>query len=334
MTLFQRKLRIIDYPWHQAHLYRLHALPALFWLAKIRRPLWNRHQRPLPRNFRGGLSESEVKKRAGRGKFDLALLHLDQWCDRISIRAFPFRMMRGATRGVPQVIIMHGTPDDGDNRRRLLSMIGDLPVVCNSEQARQEWDGGEEREDRYGLPQFRAIVHGYRVDEFLNFGLEERRPEAITICSGGDISRWYHGTAIVERLMRDIPALYWYGPMGNRPWCNTYDEYRTMLASSLVYLSPTSRAPMPGSRTEAMLSGCCVVSVPGNDWEAYVRPYYDGVICETYKEIRNVLRFLIGRPEVAYNIGQRGREVARQVFHHERYVAEWMDVLGEIGVTR
>ena len=332
MSIFRRKLGIIDYPWHQAHLYRLHALPANFWMARIRYPLWNHHQRPVPDNFRGGLDEADIRKRIRKGRLGLALLHLDQWCEYDTLRSFPFRMMKNLAQDIPRIIIMHGTPDSPENRRRTLRMIGNLPVVCNSEQARREWDGGEDREDKYDLPQFRTIIHGYKVDEFFNLPLESRRKEAITICSGGSMSRWYHGTTLVERLMRDIPDLHWLGPMGDRKWANTYKEYRVMLASSLIYLSPTRRAPMPGSRTEAMLSGCCIVSVPGNDWREYVHSGDNGVIVNDYRAVRAVLQDLISRPQAAYEMGQRGRDTARLAFEHTRFVEDWCKVLDGIGV--
>jgi len=333
MSLRQRRLRVIDYPWHQVHLYRLTALPADFWLARIRSPLWNYLQRPEPRNYRGGLTVDQIEARINRRRLDLSLLHLDQWCDRDPVRAFPFRLMRSLTRDLPQVLIMHGTPDDPDNRRRILKLIGDLPVVCNSEQAREEWDGGEEREDRYGRPQFTTVIHGYKTDEFLNFPVWERRREAITICSGGDLSRWYHGTAIVERLMRDV-NLHWVGPLGDRPWCHSYSEYKKMLASSLIYFSPTRRAPMPGSRTEAALSGCCIVSVPGNDWESGVVHGVNGYDLESYESIRDCLRYLIAHPSKAHMVGQEGRKRALKAYEHTRYVREWMGLLSEIGVCQ
>ena len=76
-----------------------------------------------------------------------------------------------------RIVIMHGTPDNPRNRLNVLRLIGDLPVVCNSAQAAWEWDGGEERLDRYGLPQFRAIIHGYDVEEFFNYPQDRRRPD-------------------------------------------------------------------------------------------------------------------------------------------------------------
>lgn len=323
-------MKILDYAWHQVHLYRLHALPAEFTLVRYRGLMdWNEAQRPKPPNFAGVLEADEVQVH----DYDLALLHLDQWCDVQPQRALPFRCMVELTRDLPQVLIMHGTPDSPRNRLRVLQMIGDLPVVCNSYQAAREWDNGEGRTDRYGLPQFRAIIHGYQVEEFFNYCLEGRRAEVATICSGADFSAWYHGIPLLKRLRRErsIP-LAWYGPAGDRDWLPNYDAYRDMLASTLVYFSPTRRAPMPGARTEALLSGCCVVSVPGNDWEQYIEDGVDGFIARDYMTAREVLRDLLAHPQMAYEVGQRGREKALQIFNHHRYVAEWLALLGELGV--
>jgi glycosyltransferase involved in cell wall biosynthesis len=322
-------LQILDYPWHQVHSYRLHALPAKFTHLMTRPLLWNVAQRPVPDNWTGGIQIEDCDPH----DYDVALLHLDQWCDgRHNLRAMPYRIMKQIAQDIPRIVIMHGTPEGEENREAILRLIGDLPVICNSPQAAAIWDGGDEREDCHGLPQFRAIIHGYRVDEFSSEPLEKRRREAITICSGGSWSREYHGISLLERLMRDIP-LAWYGPQGNRDWLDNYDDYRAMLASSLIYFSPTRRAPMPGARTEAMLSGCCIVSVPGNGFEDLVAHGATAFIAHTYVEARDALALLLRQPEVAYQVGQQGREAARELFAHGRFVEDWLATLGEIGVS-
>src|SRR3972149_6073257 len=42
-----------------------------------------------------------------------------------------------------------------------------------------------------------------------------------------------------------------------------FDEYRDFLGRSLIYFDPSYLTPMNGARTEAMLSGACVVQVEG-----------------------------------------------------------------------
>ena len=321
-------LRILDYAWHQAHSYRLHALPATFTYVIVRPVVWNEAQRPMPANFAGGVYPDQVRS----NDYDLALLHLDQWCDTSNnLRATPYRLVEQITQGMPQVVIVHGTPDNAANRERMLRLMGDLPVVCNSAAAAVEWDGGEGLLDRYMLPQFRAIIHGYDVEEFWSEPLERRRREAVTICSGGDMSRRYHGLPLVERLKRDVP-LTWYGARGDQPWMEDYHSYRAMLASALIYFSPTRRAPMPGARTEAMLSGCCVVSVPGHDVEEYIEHGETGFIVDSYDEARDTLGMLLRDPETAWRVGQAGREAARRFFHRDRFVEDWLEMLGEMGV--
>lgn len=318
-------MKILDYPWHQAHLYRLATcLPVAFTVAAIRQPTWNIAQRPIPPNV-SFVAEAAIRP----ADYALALLHLDQWCDRLNLRALPFRIMKQITKDLPQVIIMHGTPDSERNRQAILRLVGDLPVVCNSLQAAAEWDGGEERLDCYGLPQFRAIIHGY-VDDFFNYPLD-KRAEAITICSGGELSREYHGLPLVERLKRDVD-LVWYGPRGDRDWKVDYTEYRELLASSLIYFSPTRRAPMPGARTEAMLSGCCVVTTPGNDAENFINSWVNGVVVESYTAARDALRMLLEHPAIAYNLGQAGRELALKIFDPKRYAADWQQIFAEVGL--
>jgi hypothetical protein len=323
-------LRILDHSWHQVHLYRLHALPAEFTILNVRNWVWREEQRPTPLNLRGAIETDAV----GLGQFDLALCHLDQWIDRFPHRGLPFRVMTQLARrlDLPAVCIMHGTPDYPENRVNLLRLLGDVPCVCNSQAAAEEWDGGEGRLDRYGLPQFRSIIHGYDADEFWSEPACRRRRVAISVCSGGSTSAWYHGTPILERLIRDVP-LEWYGPYGNRDWLPSYGEYREMLASSLIYFSPTHRAPMPGARTEAALSGCCVVSVPGQDWHEYIEQGVNGYIVNSYADTVRALRVLLDDHERAWRIGQAGREMAQERFGVERYVNDWLALLEELGVV-
>lgn len=328
-----RRLRILDYPWHQVHSYRLHALPADFWFLDLDPVVWNILQRPIPPNWRGVISPGGVSAT----DFDCMILHLDQWCARheLDLRAMAYRVALQVHHrtGIIPVIIMHGTPDSPENRQAVLRLIGDLPVVCNSGQAAREWDGGDRRADCYGGAQFRHIIHGYNVDEFWSAPADRRDKVVVSVCSGGELSREYHGLPLAERLARDVP-LHIYGPKGNRAWLNSYADYRQMLARSLIYFSPSRRGPMPGARTEAMLSGCCVVTVPGNDAAQYVDHGRTGYIADYYREIVLILRDLLDNPQQAHSVGQAGREAARQLFSADRYVADWLRVLSGLGVAQ
>lgn len=313
-------MRILDYAWHQPHSYRL--MQALhdceFYFLKVGPRTWRDGLRPKPPNFKGFVKTYEL------GKYDLALLHLDQWCDRYALRGYPYRAVNGLIKDIPKVLIMHGTPDGEENRQRILKMIGDDNyMVCNSQQAYEEWNLGPERS--------RAIIHGYNVDEF--YSEKTRRTQAITVCSGGDISREYHGIPLLERMKRDVPALTWIGERGDIPFFNNYERYRNYLASALIYFHPGQRSPMPGARTEAMLSGCCIVSTDNQDTRDYIEHGVTGFLSNDYAELRDVLRLLLAEPRKAYDVGKRGREAAREVFTLSHLRQQWLSLLNDLEVS-
>lgn len=318
-------LRILDHAWHQTHSYRLHALPAEFWFLETGYRTWDESQRPRPANFQGFLDPLEV----GDYAFDLILCHLDQWCDtRYPLRALPYRLVNLAALhhfpGVPRVAIMHGTPDDGGNHKRIMTLLDNTPggapfLVCNSQAAYDGWGLGPERS--------RAIIHGYDVDEF--WSEKTRRLEIITVCSGGEMSREYHGIPLLERIRRDVPVT-WIGARGDRDFFPDYRAYREYLATALIYLHTGKRSPMPGARTEAMLSGCCIVTTDNHDVGDFVDHGHSGFIADSAGELIDILCELLADPSRAYEVGQRGREAARAMFAQDRYVAEWLTLIAEL----
>jgi len=90
---------------------------------------------------------------------------------------------------------------------------------------------------------------------------------------------------------------------------------------------------MPGARTEAMLSGACIVSVPGNDWENYIEHGKTGFIVESYVDAVETLRMLLRDPKMAYNVGKAGRKVARAAFNKGRFVRDWLALLVKLGIN-
>ena len=316
-------LKFLDHAWHQAHSYRLHALPATFeYFVPLGVRYWEPSIRPMPDNFLGYVERPDL------ATYDVILSHVDNWCDRAALRGTPFRIMNliGMEANAVRVCIMHGTPDDEGNRQRIARMFELSPggppfMVCNSEQAYRDWGFGPERS--------RAIIHGYDVDEF--WSSNERRVWAVTVCSAGEISRTYHGVPLLERIRQDVPVI-WVGKCGDLPYFDSYAAYREFLANSLIYVHTGQRSPMPGARTEAMLSGCCVVTTFNNDADRYVEHGVTGFLCDTAAEMIETIQVLLADPQQAYRVGKRGREAARDFFHKDRLVADWLALLDELGV--
>lgn len=286
---------------------------------------WDVHIRPRPTNFKGFVPVEDCPRP------DLVLCHLDNWCDdRVPLRATPYRIVNlVASRlwpDVPRVVIMHGSPDDADNRFKILRLLDNTPggppfMVCNSQQAYHEWGLGPERS--------RAIIHGYTVDEF--FSERTRRLEVITVCTGGNISREYHGIPLLERIQREVPVTRIGGRSADIAKMSSYLQFRQYLASALIYLHTGQRSPMPGARSEAMLSGCCVVSTDNHDAGAYIRHGHTGFLSNNAGALIDTLAMLLRDPRTAYEIGRNGREAAREFFDSRRFASDWLKLFEYLG---
>ncbi len=89
-----------------------------------------------------------------------------------------------------------------------------------------------------------------------------KEPRVVTMISPGGLDKYYDRAffmAIREELAeRDIYHCHITVDWRAKDW----EEYRVLLGRSLIYLNPTKESPMPRARTEAMFSGCCVLTTP------------------------------------------------------------------------
>ncbi len=307
-------LRVLDYHWHCAHGYRLMALPiwTIHYLDPRRIRGWRLDQRPMPGSFGGWVDRYEP------GQYDLVFMHLDNWCDRWPLRAFPFRIMDQVVGDdVPRLCIMHGRPNPGTrNREQILQVLGDGKwLICNSHRAEQEW----------AYPRSATIWHGYDPAEWPRATFTGR-PYAVTVCSGGDTSWQYHGLGIVERLRRDIPELVWLGDQGDFA-CRSYAEYQRVLAGARCYVHTAQWAPMSGARTEAMLCGVPVVTTGNDDEDMLFHDGVDAIVTNNYVRIAAAVRHFLDDPDEARRVGERGRAVAEAELSQAAYQGRWQEFL-------
>ena len=306
--------RILDYFWHAAHGARLLQIPAdwTYFLLGDRQP-WDWRQREIPANLRGFASRYEP------GQYDVALLHLDQWAAEpgYPLRASPYRFLDALITDIPKIVINHGLPEGESNRRRHAELVGNNFLVTNTEMSRAMW----------GLPesQSRAIVPGYDLDEWPE--TTRARNEIVVVMGGSDTPRDHHGVLVTERLKRDGLPVTW---VGQDIRFESFREYRDYLAGSSIFLSPCQWSQHPGARNEAMLCGMAVVSTDYLDEGEYIEHGETGFLSHEYATIRETLERLLADPDLARRVGQRGRERARELFDQKRYVAEWLQLIGEV----
>lgn len=338
-----RKLEIVMTTWHVMHYYDLMMAlkdDANFTLIPNNNRSWRDERflalRPIPPN----LSFAPFYE---KGKYDFAILGVDQQCTNDDLgKTKVFKELNEVITDIPKVVINHGCPvypeflkeagmtdADAEEKCRLLmkALVGNAPMVVNSYTASSEKEWG------WGYP----IWHGMEPSEW--FGDMIKEPRAITALSPAGTDMYYNRACMndtSEQLKRIFGyELQWarvtmYAQKTDQSW----DAYRKFLGKGLVYVDTSFRTPMNRARTEAMLSGCCVVQVDGAHDLDHLTPF--GTIRENVVIVPNnpiaiaeKVNELLQNPRKAMEIGQKGRLFAQQAFNRTRYREDWLRFITE-----
>jgi glycosyltransferase involved in cell wall biosynthesis len=339
------KYKVVDHCWHLAHSYELLKNPALDWhyvMNTYRKWEWT---------IRGTDFPGKWVPYYEPGKYDVAILHLDQSCvdPRIG-KSRLFREMKAALDDIPKIIIMHGTPmydgysedlviNGGEVKRPnsdqfeywegIKDLVGDIPMVVNSHRAKERWGWGD------------VIWHGMDPEEWY-YGLP-KEPRIITSISPAGMSDEYYGRRFLETVRAILAEEYgikhqWllidYTPEMDvkRYHKDAFESLRNFFGRSLIYFDPTGDSPMPRARTEAMLSGCCLVTAANHDVERYITPGENGFIVPRDARVTAKLLadLIYSHPQEAKAIGQRGRETAKELFHIDRFNQDWVNLIDKV----
>lgn len=312
-----KKLKVFGYAWHMAHQYSLiTAFPEFnFYYIKNTIKYWVEESRPVPKNL-------FFVDHYEPGVYDFAILHVDQQCLYGNTKGVPYKMMDEQIKDIPKIVINHGTPHFLDKnpeelKEEMRRMMGDNLMITNSRQAWKEWGFGK------------YIVHGISPVDFKPAAKKENR--IITTiredASNPKKDGWleYHNRDFFNDIKKEIKLTH----IGQDIRFSSYEEYRKYIAESLIYFNPTKHSPMPRSRTEAMLSGCVVVSTPNHDWDEYIINGKNGFLIsgDNVDEAVQILKWLRRNPKKAQQIGLEGRKTAMYYFSPERYRKDWEEII-------
>lgn len=316
------KIRILDTPWHIGHQYEQLKFPwAQFsWLQT--------HRRRYSGSARGDLTSMfEWVIDYEPGKYDVAILHLDQGCIEPGVlergKGSVYTHMNKVIQDIPKIVIMHGTPyypevfpNQQDMIDKINELMGDNYILVNSHRALAQWGWS----DRHGA---RALIHGMDPNEWWDLPKE---PRVVTMISPGGFPAYYDRSFLdyVREGLSEIDIAHCHITVD---WeAKDWTDYRNFLGRSLIYFNPTRESPMPRSRTEAMLSGCCVITTPTQDADTFIRDGENGfIVPRNPAYVVKLIQHLIENPAEAIQIGQRGKETAKKLFNWERYNQEWYE---------
>lgn len=304
-----KDLKVIGVPWHSAHQFELAKLFGQYDLMLNMYRGWGYTSRPMPDNMSEVLSFDKKD-------YDLAILHIDQQCidPRIG-KGLLFKEFKKLTEGMKRVVINHMTPfhDQYENDEviaKIKEMVGDIPMIVNSKQAAAQWG--------FGTP----IIHGLPAHEWEDLPKE---PRVVASLSTGGMNKAYRRELLhvtIDLLKEKGIDLIWIQATKK---CSSWEEYRDYIGRSLLFVHLAWQSPMPRARTEAMLAGCCVITTRHHDIDEYITNGVNGFIIPDNPQAAATLieDLLTNRIKEAREIGQRGKELAKIVFSHERWANDW-----------
>jgi len=256
--------------------------------------------------------------------------------------------MKEAFADIPKIVIMHGTPYypemfksdiTEDNFEAMgftkdqIGMSSELIrlfheaiqgidyVIFNSKTAAKQWGVTDSLKGR-------AIWHGLEASEWLDLPKE---PRVVTMLSPGGLDRYYDRSflrAVKDEL--EIRSIY-HCHITVDVQFKSSEEYKDFLGRSLIYFNPTKESPMPRSRTEAMLSGCCILTTPSQDADMFIKDGENGLIIPRNPEfVADIIEALIHDYKKAVELGQAGKKTAIELFNKERFEKEWREVLDHV----
>jgi glycosyltransferase involved in cell wall biosynthesis len=332
------KLRIFGVVNHLTHQYEMLKLAEYYdveftyLINNVRK--WGEYaHRPIPKRLKWATHYEP-------GKYDLAILHVDQQHVNPDIgKGWLYRDMNEIIQDIPKIVINHGTPmyaemydentvinggvvknRDGSERRipGMKEKIGDNFMIVNSYSAAERWG--------WGYP----LIHGLDPDEWWDLPKE---PRVTLSLSPGGLDKYYNRELIthIKARVPERTGLEIFHTNVNYE-VKDWNDYRNLLGSSLLTLTPFKDSPMPRARTEAMLSGCCVLSSRYQDADKFIENGVNGFILPdnplSYAE--TIYQLVNHNYKEAVDIGQRAKETAKKYFGLERYLKELNHVVHEV----
>lgn len=273
------------------------------------------------------------------GKYDLAILHLDQQAADPAIgKGQLYRQLNEVIQDIPKIVMNHGTPmwdefftedvvvnggtiQTSKGTRQLdgiKKIVGDNFMVVNSYEAVDRWG--------WGYP----LIHGMDADEWWDMPKEPR----VTISlSPGGLDKYYNRqllTAIKSSVMEKCGLSVQHITVNYQ--AHDWDDYRQFVGKSLIYINPMLDSPMPRARTEAMLSGCCVLTSKHHGASDFIEHGVDGLIVPdnpmSYAE--TIYQLVFNHYEEAIKMGQKGKEKAKKLFNSDRYLEDLYNLVVQV----
>ncbi len=274
------------------------------------------------------------------GKYDVAILSVDQQCVDPQIgKGHLYRHLNEVIQDIPKIVINHGTPmwderytedivinggeilDSKGKPRHIDGMkqlVGDNFMIVNSYESVNRWG--------WGYP----LIHGMTQNDWLDLPKE---PLVVLPLSPAGLDKYYN-RQLISHIKEGLPDRVGLEVLHTNVNYAVVDwqDYKETIGRALVTIFPFKDSPMPRSRTEAMLSGSCVLSSRYHNADEFIKTGKNGFIMpdNPLSYIETIDQLVNHNFREAELIGQAGKKTALEYFTEERYQADLYEILTKI----
>jgi glycosyltransferase involved in cell wall biosynthesis/GT2 family glycosyltransferase len=347
-----KRLRILTHRWHVPHQYELyktgHQFDLVVGAGTGLCEQWEWDKRPMPKNCRM-VRFDEIDPR----DYDAKILHFDENVLRPDLCLGKVPADWGDTMlwllrssDLPAIAICHGTPqfvgqydasyagsDLGQilesNRNDIVALLSEATVICNSHQARSEWNFANSQTIWHGFAPCDFPRGVYDRDSFtMNINALRNRPHYNGLFVFEEIAERTADVCKIDCLSTPDPDGY---SQGTSEWAVAkYQNYVREIGRYKAYVNTTLRSPMPRSRGEAMMAGVVTLSMRNHDVDLFIDNGIDGFYAESAVEMAEQLAWLASHPDQAAKMRLASRLTAMNIFNQDRYLAEWSSLLKRV----
>ncbi len=278
------------------------------------------------------------------GKYDVAILSVDQQCTDPQIgKGHLYRHLNEVITDIPKIVINHGTPmwdemysediviNGGEVYGRngqpkpidgMKQLVGDNFMIVNSYESVNRWG--------WGYP----LIHGMTSDDWLDLPKE---PIVVLPLSPAGLDKYYNRQLIshIKEALPERTGIEVVHTNVNYPVMD-FQDYKETIGRALITIFPFRDSPMPRSRTEAMLSGSCVLSSRHHNADEFIKTGVNGFIMpdNPLSYIETIDQLVNYHYKEAVKVGQEAKKTAQKIFSEERYQADLWHIIESVAAGK
>ncbi|MCK4359406.1 MAG: glycosyltransferase family 4 protein [Candidatus Cloacimonetes bacterium] len=178
-----------------------------------------------------------------------------------------------------------------------------------------------------------VIHHAIDVSKFPEYIGGEK--SIITVCNEFPNRDWCCGYLLWVNSTWGLSDVRVYG-RGNKnigeanKGAMSNNKIKKLLLKAGTYFNPSLASPIPMSLLEAMACGTPVVSTHNCGMKSILQDGVNSLVANDASTLRKKIIGMVNNPERAKKIGQRGKELVKDLFAPEKFVYKWSKVFEKV----